>query len=120
MPWIIPFSSVNLDVTVVHAAGNVPVGHSKGCPYMVSSETGDCGVTFKPSPGAELELTIASRGTEPLPAGDLVVEPFLDGAAKDRLVGAMIDSDLRPFVTGLATFGIVLLIASAVVAMNST
>jgi hypothetical protein len=43
----------------------------------------------------------------------------LGGYEKDRIVGAMIDSDVRPYVLGAAAIGVVLLIASSIVAISS-
>jgi hypothetical protein len=118
-PWIIPFSKLNLEVTVSHAGRNLVVERSSGCPYLISSETEDCAVAFKPSPGDELEIALMSRVTEKPPAGDFVIKPYWGGYEKDRLVGAMIDSDLQPYILGMAAIGIVLLIGSSVVAITS-
>jgi hypothetical protein len=118
-PWIIPFSKLNLDVTVSHAGRSLVVERSSGCPYAISSETEDCAVAFKPSPGDELEIALMSRGTEKPPAGDFVIKPYWGGYEKDRIVGAMIDSDVQPYVLGAAVIGVVLLIASSILAINS-
>ena len=118
-PWIIPFSKLNLEVTVSRAGRNLVVERSSGCPYLISSEAEDCAVAFKPSPGDELEIALMSRGAERPPAGDFVIEPYWGGYEKDRLVGAIIDADLQPYILGVAAIGIVLLIASSVVAINS-
>ncbi len=118
-PWIIPFSTLNLDVTVSHAGRSLVVERSSGCPYLISSETEDCAVAFKPSPGDELEVTLTSRGTGNPPAGDFVIQPYWGGYEKDRIVGAMIDSDLKPYILGTAAIGMVLLIASAILGIAS-
>ena len=118
-PWIIPFSNLNLEVTVSHAGRNLVVERSSGCPYLISSDTEDCAVAFKPSPGDALEIALMSRATEKPPAGDFVIKPYWGGYEKDRLVGAMIDSDLQPYILGMGAMGIVLLIASSVVAITS-
>jgi len=117
-PWVIPFSKLNLEVTVSRRGGPIVVERSSGCPYLVSSETEDCAVTFKPSPGDELEITLLFRGTEKPPPGDFVIEPYWGGYEKDRLVGAMIDSDLQPYIVGVALIGIILLITSSILAIN--
>lgn len=38
----------------------------------------------------------------------------IGGYEKDRIVGAMIDSDLHPYLVGLAAIGIILLIGSSI------
>ena len=122
-PWIIPFSKLKLDVTVSRAGRSVSVQKSTGCPYMISvsssSDTDDCAMAFKPTPGEELEIALTPRGSENLPAGDFVIQPYWGGYEKDRIVGAMIDSDVRPYALGAGAIGIVLLIASSVLAINS-
>jgi hypothetical protein len=118
-PWIIPFSTLTLDVTISRSVGDLAVEASSGCPYLISSDAGnDCAVAFKPRPGDELEITLTSRGRDSLPVRDFVIQPYWGGYEKDRIVGAMIDSDVRPYVLGAAALGIVLLIASSIVAIN--
>jgi hypothetical protein len=95
------------------------VERSSGCPYLISSDTEDCAVAFKPSPGDELEITLMSRGMEKPPVGDVVIKPYWGGYEKDRIVGAMIDSDLQPYIVGMAAIGIVLLITSSILAITS-
>lgn len=68
---------------------------------------------FKPRPGDELAITITARRAETLPAGDLIIEPYWDGYAKDHIVGAMLESDLRPYVWSMTILGIGLRAASA-------
>ena len=118
-PWILPFSKLNLEVTVSQAGRRVAVKRSSECPYLVSSETDDCAVAFKPSPGDELEVTLVSRSTEETPPGDFVIKPYWSGHEKDRIVGAMIDSDLQPSIVGMAVVGVVLLITSSILAISS-
>lgn len=118
-PWVIPFSRLNLEVTVSRRGGPVAVERSSGCPYLVSSDTDDCAVTFKPSPGDELEVTLLFGGTEKPPRGDFVIEPYWGGFEKDRLVGAMIDSGLHIYIVGVASIGIFLLIASSILAIRT-
>ena len=119
-PWIIPFSTLNLDVTISRSGGHLAVEPASGCPYLISSDAGnDCAVAFKPRPGDELEITLTSRGRDSLPVGDFVIQPYGGAYEKDRIVGAMIDSDLQPYILGVAGIGIVLLIASSVLAINS-
>ena len=117
--WIIPFSKLNLEVTVSHAGRSLAVERSSGCPYLISSETEDCAAAFKPSLGDELEITLMSRGMEKPPVGDFVIKPYWGGYEKDRIVGTMIDSDLQPYIVGMAAIGIVLLITSSILAINS-
>ena len=71
-----------------------------------------------PKPGDELEITLLFRGTEKPPPGDFVIEPYWGGYEKDRLVGAMIDSDLQPYIVGVALIGIILLITSSILAID--
>jgi hypothetical protein len=51
-PWIIPFSTLNLDVTISRSGGDLAVEPASGCPYLISSDAGnDCGVAFSRVPG---------------------------------------------------------------------
>lgn len=119
-PWIIPFSTLNFDVAISRSGGDLAVARASGCPYLISSDAGDdCAVTFNPSPGDELEITLTSRGMEKPPVGDFVIKPYWGGYEKDRIVGAMVDSDLQPYIVGIAAIGIVCLITSSILAINS-
>jgi hypothetical protein len=120
---VIPFSKLNVDLTVSRGGRSVAVQKSSGCPYMISiassSDIDDCAMAFKPTPGEELEITLTARGSEHLPTGDFVIQPYWGGYEKDRIVGAMIDSDVQPYVLGAAAIGVVLLIASSILGINS-
>jgi len=122
-PWIIPFSKLNLDVSVSRAGRPVAVHKSSGCPYMISisssSDTEECAMAFEPTAGEELEIALTPRSSVNLPAGDFVIQPYWGGYEKDRIVGAMIDSDVQPYVLGAAVIGVILLIASSILAINS-
>ncbi len=50
---------------------------------------------------------------------DLVIKPYWGGYEKDRIVGAMVDSDLQPYTSGMAAIGIVFLITSSILAIYS-
>ena len=80
----------------------------------------DCAVVVKPTPGDELEIALTARSRETLPAGDFVIQPYWGGYEKDGIVGAMVDTDLRPYLLGTGAVGIVLLIASSILAFNSS
>ena len=115
---IIPLSKLNLEVTVSRAGGRLVVERSRRChSYLVSSE--DCAVTFKPSARDELEITLLFRGSEKPPPGDFVIAPYWGDYPYDRVVGTEIESALRPYLVGMAAIGIVLLIASSILAINS-
>jgi hypothetical protein len=120
---IIPFSKLSLDLTVSRPGRSVAVQKSSGCPYMISiassSDIDDCAVVFKPTPGEELEIAFTPRSSENLPAGDFVIQPYWGGSEKDLIVNAMIDSDVQPYVLGAGVIGVVLLIASSILAINS-
>ena len=107
---------LNLEVTVSRRGGPIVVERSSGCPYLVSSKTEDCAVTFKPSPGDELEITLLFRRKATV--WRLRYRTVLGGYDKDRLVGAMIHSDVQPYVVGVALVGIILLITSSILAIN--
>ena len=81
-PWIIPFSKLNLDLTVSRAGRSVTVQKSSGCPYMVSiassSDIDDCAMTFKPTPGDQLEIALTPRSSENLPGGRLCYPAVLE------------------------------------------
>jgi hypothetical protein len=113
-PWIIPFSELNLDVSVSHAGRSLAVERPAGCPYTISSDTADCAVAFKPHPGEVLDVILTARRPESLPSGDVVIKPSRDGYEKDRIVGTMLDADLRPYLLAVSALGIVLLIAAAI------
>jgi hypothetical protein len=112
--WIVPFSTLDLDLKVTRSGESLPLESATEPPYGYSSSgQGDHGVMFKPRPGDEVAITITARRSETLPAGDLVIEPYWDGYAKDHIVGAMLESDLRPYVWSMTILGIGLLAASA-------
>ena len=113
-PWIIPFSTLSLDVDVSRAGLAIPVQRS-ACPYAVSRDTGDCGVDFKADPGHTFDVSLTLDKPGLLPAGNLVIEPFWDEFLKDRLVGAGIASEIEPYFRRLATLGVSLLVASGVI-----
>lgn len=121
---IIPLAKLNLDLSVSRAGRSVEVQKSSGCPYMVSiassSDIDDCAMVFKPTPGEELEVALTPRSSENLPAGDFVIQPYWGGSEKDLIVNAMIDSDVQPYMLGAAAIGVILLIASSILAINST
>lgn len=117
--WVIPFSSLHLDLTVTRAGENVSLERAQYAPYAYSSG-GDVGLSFKPRPGDELEITITARQPEVLPEGHLIIQPSWDTYAKDHIVGAMLESELRPYVRGTAALGIVLLIANSAIAIAAT
>jgi hypothetical protein len=111
--WVVPFSPLDLDLKVTRSGESLPLEPATNPPYGYSSSgQGDHGVMFKPRPGDEVTITITAKRSETLPVGDLVIEPYWDDA-KDHIVSAMIESDLRPYVWSMAIFGIALLAASA-------
>jgi hypothetical protein len=62
-PWIIPFSTIKIDVAVLRAGRRRAVGPPDGCPYGISSNAGgDCAVAFKPDPGDQLDIVPTSLG----------------------------------------------------------
>jgi hypothetical protein len=111
--WLIPFAELDLDVEILRAGTRLHVGSGKDCPYGVSRDTMDCGLSFKPAPGDELEMVITARSGTIVPEGELVVEPYWGGYEKDRVIGAAVSSRARPYIEGIAAVGIVCLIASA-------
>jgi hypothetical protein len=112
--WIVPFSTLDLDLKVTRSGESLSLESATYPPYGYSSSgQGDHGVMFKPRPGDDLVISITARQSAALPVGDLVIEPYWDGYAKDHIVGAMLESDLRPYVWSMAIFGIALLAASA-------
>jgi hypothetical protein len=118
-PWIIPFSTLNLDVTISSSAGDLALEPASGCPYLISSDAGDdCAVAFKPRPGDELEITVTARGSDSLPAGDFVIGPYWGGYEKDRIVAAMLESEGRPYLLAAAAVGVALLIGSSILAIG--
>lgn len=110
--WILPYSDLGLDLKVAREGEQMRLEKLEGTPYGHSSETSDSGVLFRPSPGDELEISITRRSASPA-QGELVIAPYWDGYAKDHIVGAMIDSELRTYAWGMAILGIVSLIAGA-------
>jgi hypothetical protein len=107
-------STLDLDFKVMRSGVSLPLESATVPPYgYSSSDQDDHGMIFKPSPADELSITITAERAG-LPAGELVIERYWDGHAKDDIVGAMLESDLRPFVWSMAILGVALLGAGAV------
>ena len=110
---ILPFSDLKLDVNVSVAGRRLRVERPPTCPLAVTiSQTADCAVVFKPPAGEAFEMAVTATSPGSLPAGDLVVEPYWGGYNKDRIVNAGLNSDVRPYINGMAVAGVASLIAS--------
>jgi hypothetical protein len=115
---VLPFSELKLDVIASTARGRLSVERPPTCPLAVTiSQTADCAVVFKPAAGDRFEIAITATSPGSLPAGDLVVAPYWGGYNKDRIVNAMLNSDARPYVVGMAGVGVTLLVASGVLGL---
>jgi hypothetical protein len=107
---LIPFGNLDLELSVVGRNGQISVEHERYTPYGYSSDTYDVGVRFRPAATDDIRIDIRSRHPELLPQGELVIEPYWNGNAKDFLVGASLDAGLRPYARRAVYFGIVLLL----------
>lgn len=95
---LIPFSPLDIELAISGRRGQMSPERANYSPYGYSSDTPDVGLQFHPSPGEEIQVRLAARRPELLPSGELIIEPYWSGSAKDFLVGASLDSDLRPLV----------------------
>ena len=109
---IIPFSELDLDVKVARAGKQMRMERLEEWIYGYSSDTTDYGVLFRPNPGDQLEVSVTRRSAS-LAQGDLVIAPFWNAYAKDHIVGAIIDSELRPYAWTITVLGIASLTLSA-------
>jgi hypothetical protein len=112
---LIPFGALDLELSVVGRQGNISVEHEKDTPYGYSSDTYDVGLRFKPAADDEIRINIRSRSPEQLPQGELVIAPYWQWNAKDFLVGASLDEELRPYARRSVYSGIILLLAGAAI-----
>jgi len=106
---LVAFSTLNLELAVSGRRGPISLHPADGSPYGYSSDTRDVGVQFRPLPGDDIYVRLTARRPELLPPGELIIEPYWSGAAKDYLVGASLDSDMRPVVIRITQLAFVLL-----------
>jgi len=108
---VIPFSTMDLAVSVSGAAGPIDLKKEDHTPYGYSSDTYDVGLRFHPLPRDEVRVRVTARGPDRLPNGELIIEPYWNWSAKDFGVGASIDADLKPYVIRITQLGLVILAA---------
>jgi hypothetical protein len=78
-------------------------------PYGFDSEIDTLGFVVKANPADQLSVEVSLDPGVTLPAGELVVEPFADSSTKDRIVGGLIDADIRPWAKRLLPSALVLM-----------
>jgi hypothetical protein len=83
-----PFRSVSVVVEASVNGQQLAVTPAEWPPYVYSFEGRDFGVTFQPRPGDRVVVNLKTTRPEPLPEGELRVEPQWDGSMKDRIVNA--------------------------------
>ncbi len=107
--WLIPFSTLTLDVAVIGPHGPIRPEKPPDSPYGYSSQNMDVGLRFHLEPGAETRIRVAARKPETLPSGELIIEPFMNGSAKDVGVEAGVDWFLHAIVVRTTRIGFALL-----------
>jgi hypothetical protein len=112
----VAYEKLGIDLTVTRGGQVLELQPPSGTPYAHNPDTDKLGFVFKPSPGDELSVNVAVRSDQPLPRGELIVEPFADGFAKDRIAGAMVDADVRPWAKRLLPSGLMMIAVGALVA----
>lgn len=81
--------------------------------YGYSAECGADGLKFRVPPGATVNVHITRQVPRDMPPGSLVVTGYWTGETKDRLVGLMLDEDLRKILNLLAVGGFALVLSAA-------
>jgi hypothetical protein len=109
---LLAFSPLGIELSVVTRNAPVPLARSRTDPFLYasSSANADAGVTFVAMPGDRLEIAIKARDAKHLPEGELIVEPYVDGSAKDvSEIERGLDAMFKPVVSRSAQIGLVLL-----------
>jgi hypothetical protein len=105
------FREANLGIGITDSAGHdVPVRQTQATPYGYVSECDSAGLAFTAAPGSELMLHVTARGLASSVAGELIVIPYWR-YEKDRIVGTLIEPDLRniSIVAAVAGLGCLLI-----------
>jgi hypothetical protein len=113
------FAQLGLTITVVRDGHPLDLRTPQFTPYAHNSETDKLGYVFNPNPGDELVVNVSTRPNSTAPLGELIVEPFADGLTKDRIVGAMLDEDVRPWAKRLLLGGLALITIGSVVTFRA-
>lgn len=87
---------------------------SSYAPYGYSWDCAGSSLKFRATPGTKIVLTIAKTDERTLPPGGLIVMSDWPNV-KDKIVGVMLDQELRPWITAMSISGFVLLVAAAYV-----
>jgi hypothetical protein len=103
------FEQLGLTITVVRGGQALDLKTPPYEPYAFNPETDNLGYVFNPDPGDELVTNVSVRPNSTLPSGELIVQPFADRLTKDRIVGAMIDEDVRPWAKRVLLGGLALI-----------
>jgi hypothetical protein len=84
------WNDLGISVAVSASGRDLELRPAQGAPYAWSSICAISGVWFTAEPGARLQVVIHSTGKSHSLAGQLMLLPFWQSEAKDRLVGTMI------------------------------
>ena len=68
----------------------ITLKYAEGAPYSWSSKCRVSGVYFTGIGGERVDVTLSVAGPSSVPAGEILLLPFWQTEAKDRLVGSMI------------------------------
>jgi hypothetical protein len=96
-------------VTVADNADQIP-RQPAGPPYAYSADCPASTLKFSAAPGTNVIVSVAKNGTQPLPAGDLIIVGSWWNT-KDKLVGIAVDEELRNIANSGIVSGSVLLLA---------
>ena len=103
-----------MTITVAHDGDQIPL-QPAGPPYAHGTEgCAMVGFKFNAVPGTKLTVSIAKNGTEPFPPGELIIVGSWGWwNTKDKLVGIMLDQELRNISTIAIVSGFVLILLAA-------
>jgi hypothetical protein len=117
--WIHAFQPLHIRTRASVRQTLVPTAPASDPPYSYSSDTTDFGVTFPAPPGEQFRLDIHAEASAALPDGELVVQPQWPGPQKDRIVAAMLEESMRPYLSGAGIVGLSLLVVGFWLRRNS-
>lgn len=106
------WKKLQITVSVASADRQLPIHDAEGAPYTWSSKCPVSGVWFSAPAGGSVHLTIQTN-TAKLPPGELMVLPFWQSEAKDRIVGLSIHESIIKLSWYATPVALLLLIAGA-------
>jgi hypothetical protein len=106
---VLSWSSLGLEVT--GSTGRGPLDMTAAS----STDAFDSGVTFRPKPGEKVRLNVKAKSPGAPPDGELVVQVNWGSDPKARLGRGLFSLDFRPYLRLGLLWGVVLLVAAAVI-----